>query len=68
MKDCQHQFHDFIGLKAFEDDGGWSLEVWRAAYAAALTAAQARFKRMGEIPMTGNDVAADLKRMRDDIP
>jgi hypothetical protein len=66
MKDCHNRFCDFIGSKAFEYDGGWSWEVWQAAYKAGLTVAEARFKRMGEIPMTGKDVAADLKRMRDE--
>ncbi len=68
MKDCQQKFCDFIGLKAFEDDDAWSWEVWRAAYMAGLTAAEDKFKRLGDIPFTGKEVATELKRMRDDIP
>ena len=28
----QQSFQDFIGRRAFEDDAGWSWEVWQAAW------------------------------------
>jgi hypothetical protein len=31
-----YAFKQFIGNTAFEDDGGWSHEVWRAAWEACL--------------------------------
>jgi hypothetical protein len=40
-------FAEFIGLTAFEDDGGWSKEVWDAAWQARqqeIDALQARVK------------------------
>lgn len=33
---CKQAFCDFIGSLAFEEDGGWSYEVWRAAWNSAL--------------------------------
>jgi hypothetical protein len=32
----KQEFCDFIGKKAFETDGGWSYEVWQAAWQACL--------------------------------
>ena len=68
MNDCQKHFCDFIGSKAFEDDGGWSWAVWQAAYDAALFAALNKFKRLGDIPLTGVEVATEVQKMRHDIP
>ena len=33
---CKQAYCDFIGSLAFEDDGGWSYEIWRAAWNSAL--------------------------------
>lgn len=33
---CKRAFCDFIGSLAFEEDGGWSYEIWRAAWNSAL--------------------------------
>jgi hypothetical protein len=33
---CKQAYCDFIGSLAFEDDGGWSYEVWRAAWNSSL--------------------------------
>lgn len=32
----KQEYCDFIGTKAFEEDAGWSHEVWTAAWAACL--------------------------------
>lgn len=32
----EQDFEDFIGTVAFEDDKGWSWEVWQTAYKRAL--------------------------------
>ena len=32
----RQEFENFIGTKSFEEDDGWSLEVWQAAWDACL--------------------------------
>ena len=46
-----------MGEKAFEDDGGWSYEVWQAAWNAALTCVEKKFKHEDGISFHGNEVA-----------
>lgn len=36
---CKQAYCNFIGTKAFEDDGEWSFEVWCAGWNSALDAA-----------------------------
>lgn len=36
---CKQAYCDFIGSKAFENDGGWSYEVWRSGWNSALKSA-----------------------------
>ena len=36
---CKQEYCAFVGSKAFEDDGGWSYEVWRSAWNTALKSA-----------------------------
>lgn len=43
MNECKQEFCKFIGSKAFENDGGWSYEVWQAAQEAAFKRIAARF-------------------------
>jgi hypothetical protein len=57
MSECQKEYCEFIGSKAFEDDGGWSYEVWQAAQAALFKRIAARFRVYGDIPYTGQEVA-----------
>ena len=40
MNESDQAFADFIGTQAAENDGGWSHEVWRAAWAACLNSAK----------------------------
>jgi len=54
---CKQLFCDFVGEKAFEDDGGWSYEVWKAAWNAALTCVEKKFKHEDGISFHGNEVA-----------
>jgi hypothetical protein len=39
-------FQEFIGHRAFEDDGGWSYEVWIAAWNSATDHLAHRFKSL----------------------
>ena len=64
MSHCKESFCAFVGRRAFEDDAGWSWDVWQAAYNAALLHAEERFKRLDSIPMTGSEAAKDIKRLR----
>jgi hypothetical protein len=32
----KQEYCEFIGNKAFEEDGGWSYEVWEASWQACL--------------------------------
>ena len=43
MNECKQEYCDFVGSRAFEDDGGWSYEVWQAAQAAAFKRMSGRF-------------------------
>jgi len=54
---CKQLFCDFVGKKAFEDDGGWSYEVWKTAWNAALTCVEKKFKHEDGISFHGNEVA-----------
>lgn len=57
MSDGKKEYCDFIGVKAFEDDGGWSYEVWQAAQAALFKRIAARFRVYGDIPYSGKEIA-----------
>ena len=57
MNECQKEYCEFIGSKAFEDDGGWSYEVWQAAQAALFKRIAARFRVYGDIPYSGKEIA-----------
>ena len=36
---CKQAFCEFAGQRSFEDDGGWSYEVWRSGWNTALKTA-----------------------------
>ena len=36
---CKQAFCEFIGKRSFEDDGGWSYEVWRSGWNSAIKTA-----------------------------
>lgn len=57
MNECKQEFCKFIGSKAFEDDGGWSYEVWLAAQDAVFKRIAARFIGYGDIDYTGKEIA-----------
>jgi hypothetical protein len=57
MNECKKEYCDFIGSKAFEDDGGWSYEVWTAAQQNAFKRIAARFRSYGDIDYTGKEIA-----------
>jgi hypothetical protein len=57
MNECKKEYCDFIGSKAFEDDDGWSYEVWQAAQQAVFKRLMQRFVKYGDIPYSGKEVA-----------
>jgi len=57
MNECKQEYCKFIGSKAFEDDGGWSYEVWRAAQQAAFKRVSNRFLGYGDIDYTGKEIS-----------
>ena len=65
MNECKQEYCDFVGSKAFEDDGGWSYEVWQAAQKALFKRIAARFRVYGDIPYSGKEVAEYIKHIAD---
>jgi len=57
MIECKKEYCDFIGGKDFEDDDGWSYEVWQAAQQALFKRLADRFVKYGDIPYSGKEVA-----------
>jgi len=57
MNECKQEYCDFVGSLAFEEDGGWSYEVWQAAQDAAFKRIAARFRSYGDIDYTGKEIA-----------
>ena len=57
MNECKKEYCDFIGSKAFEDDGGWSYEVWTAAQQAVFKRVSSRFLSYGDIDYTGKEIS-----------
>lgn len=61
MNECKKEYCEFIGSKSFEDDGGWSYEVWQAAQQAVFKRIANRFLGYGDIPYSGKEVADYIK-------
>lgn len=61
MSECQKEYCEFIGSKAFEHDGGWSYEVWQAAQAALFKRIANRFLGYGDIDYTGKEISDYVK-------
>ena len=57
MNECKKEYCEFIGSKAFEDDRGWSYEVWTAAQQAVFKRLAARFAGYKDIDYTGHEIA-----------
>ena len=57
MNECKKEYCEFIGSKAFEDDGGWSYEVWQAAQQSAFKRLANRFLGYGDIDYTGKEIS-----------
>ena len=69
MNESKKEYCEFIGNKAFEDDGSWSYEVWQAAQQAAFKRIQNRFLGYGDIEYTGKEIAKYVKFLADkDVP
>lgn len=59
-----NRMQDFLGKSAVEDDEGWSEEVWKAGYAAAVADAIDTFKALGSIPFAANEVVTQLEKLK----
>lgn len=69
MTEGKKEYCEFIGNKAFEDDGSWSHEVWQAAQQAAFKRLAARFAGYRDIDYTGHEVARYIDFIaKQDVP
>jgi hypothetical protein len=69
MTESKKEYCEFIGNKAFEDDGSWSYEVWQAAQQAAFKRIAARFAGYGDIDYTGHEIARYIDFIaKQDVP
>lgn len=59
---CKHAFCNFVGAKAFEEDNGWSYEVWRTAWNMALLSAIRTFQDDDDATYYGDEVAQSIIR------
>jgi hypothetical protein len=57
-----NKMQEFLGKS--EDDEGWSEEVWRAGYRAAVADAIDMFKQLGSIPFAADEVIYELEKLR----
>jgi hypothetical protein len=57
------KMNDFLGKQAVEDDKGWSEEVWRAGYRAAVADAKDMFKSLGRVPFAADEVVTQLEKL-----
>lgn len=57
-----NKMQEFLGKS--EDDEGWSEEVWRAGYSAAISDAIDMFKSLGSIPFSADEVVDQLKKLQ----
>ena len=60
----KEKMEDFLGKQAVEDDEGWSEEVWRAGYRAAVADAIDMFKSLGRVPFAADEVVDQLKKLQ----
>lgn len=69
MTESKKEYCEFIGNKAFEDDGGWSYEVWQAAQQAAFKRIANRFLGYKDIDYTGYEIARYVNYLaKQDVP
>lgn len=69
MTEGKKEYCEFIGNKAFEDDGGWSYEVWQAAQQAAFKRISSRFLGYGDIDYTGKEISNYVNFLaKQDVP
>lgn len=59
-----NKMQEFLGKSAVEEDEGWSEEVWRAGYSAAIDDAIDMFKSLGSIPFDADEVVDQLKKLQ----
>jgi hypothetical protein len=57
-----NKMQEFLGKS--EDDEGWSEEVWKAGYNAAVADAIDMFKSLGSIPFSADEVVDQLKKLQ----
>jgi hypothetical protein len=69
MNACKQEYCNFVGSRAFEDDEGWSYEVWQAAQQALFKRLAKRFAAYGDIDYTGKEIANYIQFLSEqDVP
>jgi hypothetical protein len=58
------KMQEFLGKESVENDEGWSEEVWRAGYRAAVDDAKDMFKSLGRVPFAADEVVTQLEKLR----
>ena len=58
------KMQEFLGKESVENDEGWSEEVWRAGYRAAVADAMDMFKSLGRVPFDADEVVTQLKKLQ----
>jgi hypothetical protein len=58
------KMQEFLGKESVENDEGWSEEVWRAGYRAAITDAIDMFKSLGRVPFAADEVVTQLEKLQ----
>lgn len=59
-----NKMQEFLGKSAVEEDEGWSEEVWKAGYSAAVADAIDLFKPLGSIPFAADEVVDHLEKLK----
>jgi hypothetical protein len=66
MTNREEKYREWIGALAFANDGGWSEEVWNAAWDTALLDAANRLEQMFGNADTIASVAIWLRSMKEE--
>lgn len=66
MASREEKYREWIGALAFADDGGWSEEVWNAAWDTALLDAANRLEQMFSNSDTIASVAIWLREIKEE--
>ena len=66
MTNREEKFREWMGALSFADDGGWSEEVWNAAWDTALLDAANQLEKMFGNADTIASIAIWLRQMKEE--